>query len=71
MKIIMTNFSSLQLASSTTISILLFIVIIAFYILGHFFIKRAIRKDPDHINIELGLINGACSLINMDGPKMF
>ncbi|HRZ32890.1 MAG TPA: hypothetical protein P5188_11315 [Flavobacterium sp.] len=55
----MANFSSLQLASSSTISILLFILIIAFYILGHFFIKKAIRKDPEHINVELGSINGA------------
>ena len=55
----MINFSSLQLASSFTISMLLFILIIISYILGHVFIKRAIRKDPEHINIELGSINGA------------
>jgi hypothetical protein len=55
----MDNFSYLQLASSFMVALVLFILIVVFYIMGHFFIKRSIKKNPDKINIELGSINGA------------
>jgi hypothetical protein len=32
---------------------------ISFYLIGHFFIKRTIKKNPDYLNFELGSINGA------------
>lgn len=55
----MGHFSSLQLASSFLVASLLFFLIIAFYAMGHFFVKRKIEGNPDYINIELGSINGA------------
>ena len=55
----MDHFSYLQLTSSYTVALALFILIISFYLTGHFIVKRTIRKNPDYLNIELGSINGA------------
>lgn len=55
----MEHLSFLQKTSSFTIAIALFLFIISFYLLGHFFIKRTIKKNPDYLNFELGSINGA------------
>jgi len=55
----MEHFSYLQLTSSFMISIVLFLLIVSFYGLGHFIMQRNIKKDPEYFNIELGSINGA------------
>ena len=55
----MAHFSYLQLASPFMVAVVLFLFIIAFYKLGHYFIKSAIKKNSEYITSELGSINGA------------
>lgn len=55
----MDHFSHLQLTSSFTVALILFFLIIISYLIGHFFIKRSIKKNQEKVNIELGSINGA------------
>lgn len=55
----MVNLSHLQLASPFIISAVLFCLIIIFYMLGNFLIKKTLEKKSESVNIELGSINGA------------
>jgi cbb3-type cytochrome oxidase subunit 3 len=54
----MLNLSLLQSASSWTIALAIFFLVIIFYMAGHHFRKRKIAKNPEHAKIELGTING-------------
>jgi hypothetical protein len=54
----MINLSLLQSTPTILIAISLFILIIAFYLLGNHLRSRAVRKNPDLANVEMGAING-------------
>ena len=54
---LMLNLSLLQSTSTFLITIILFILIIGFYLLGHRTRLSVIKKNPDHPR-ELGAING-------------
>jgi len=54
----MVNLSLLQSTPTFVIASCLFVLIIAFYVLGHRLRTRSIRKNPDLAKIELGAING-------------
>lgn len=55
----MVNLSNLQVASPFIISAVLFCLIIIFYMLGNFLIKKILERKSESVNIELGSINGA------------
>lgn len=50
--------SLLQSAPTLLVAIIVFILIIGFYLLGHRVRKRAIKKDPEQSKIDLKAING-------------
>ena len=54
----MLKFSFLQSFSSISIALIIFILIIIFYLIGHRLRKNVIKKNPDQSTIELGAING-------------
>src|SRR5947207_2659562 len=55
----MINLSLLQSASAYLVSFGLFMLVIAFYLLGHRFRRRAIRKKPEFASFDFGAISGA------------
>jgi hypothetical protein len=54
----MLKLSFLQLASSTVIAIIMFFMIIACYLLGHWLRVKGIKKNPEKSAAELSAING-------------
>jgi hypothetical protein len=55
----MFKLSLLQSAPAYVVAIIIFILTIAFYMLGHETRLKIIEKNPDHSKIDLGAINGA------------
>src|SRR5687768_2563501 len=48
----------LQSSSTFVIAIVIFILIIIFYLFGHYIRQRALRKNPEESKVDLGPING-------------
>ncbi|MFI5218224.1 MAG: hypothetical protein ACHQNT_01960 [Bacteroidia bacterium] len=54
----MFKLSLLQSASSWMVAFIIFILIIIFYLTGHYYRLRKIARYPEHSKYELGTING-------------
>src|SRR5688572_7311196 len=55
----MISLSLLQSAPTLLVAAIIFMLTIAFYLLGHRIRIKVIEKNPDHANADLGAISGA------------
>lgn len=55
----MVHLTYLQSASVYSVTIIMFLLVIVFYIFGHYLKRRSVRINPKQIKFDLGSINGA------------